>query len=249
MSQTLEIPIKPTNIFATLQADILRLQGFKAAKNRVNDAGIGPFMQAFPNSTFPTNAVHEFVSNQAEDAAATASFLSCLMSLSGMMQSGTALWISANRKIFPPALSSFGLVPDRFLFLHVPKERDMLWAMEEALKCSGLTSVIGEIRFLSFTASRRLQLAVEQSNVTGFILREGINQLNTTACVSRWRITSHPSQSMDDMPGIGFPAWRVELMKVRNGKPGVWGMKWVNKRFEPVYKFSSVSLEHYQKTG
>ena len=38
----------------------------------------------------------------------------------------------------------------------------MLWVIEEALKCEGLAAVIGEIKELSFTQSRRLQLAVEK---------------------------------------------------------------------------------------
>ena len=61
--------------------------------------------------------------------------------------------------------------------------------MEEALKCDGIAAVVGEIQELSFTVSRRLQLAVEQSRVTGFILRNNPRNLNTTACVTRWKIT------------------------------------------------------------
>ena len=41
-----------------------------------------------------------------------------------------------------------------------------MWAIEEALKCDGLAAVIGEMKELSFTNSRRLQLAVEKSHVT-----------------------------------------------------------------------------------
>ena len=106
--------------------------------------------------------------------------------------------------------------------------------MEEALKCDGLSAVIGEMQELSFTASRRLQLAVEQSRVTGFILRHNPRNLNTTACVTRWKITSLPSELADDMPGVGFPRWNVELLKIRNGKPGAWQIEWTAGPF-PAY--------------
>lgn len=46
--------------------------------------------------------------------------------------------------------------------------------MEEALKCGGLAAVVGEVQDISFTASRRLQLAVEQSGVTGFESSRGL---------------------------------------------------------------------------
>lgn len=51
------------------------------------------------------------------------------------------------------------------------KTKDSLWAIEEALKCNALIAVVGEITELTFNDSRRLQLAVEKSHVTGFIHR------------------------------------------------------------------------------
>src|SRR5450631_649056 len=100
--------------------------------------------------------------------------------------------------------------------------------MEEALKCEGLAAVAGEIPHIDFTASRRLQLAVEKSSVTGLLLRHRPRQLNTIACVARWQINPLPSELEDDLPGVGFPRWNVELLKVRNGKPGAWQMEWRN---------------------
>jgi protein ImuA len=102
---------------------------------------------------------------------------------------------------------------------------------------------------ISFTSSRRLQLAVEQSRVTGFILRHASRNLNTTACVSRWKITPLPSEPVEDLPGIGFPFWRVELLRIRNGKPGAWDVKWMHGRFEPVVGVHSPAVDQPRKTG
>ena len=77
--------------------------------------------------------------------------------------------------------------------------------MEEALKCAGLAAVIGELPELSFTTSRRFQLAVEQSRVTGFILRSNPRNLQPNACVSRWKIKSLPSFLKTDSPARLFP--------------------------------------------
>jgi protein ImuA len=218
-------------IIAGLQANILRLQGFKLMKNITTDTGLGPIKQAFPNATFPLGCVHEFLSTYEESAAASSGFIAGLLS-SLMANSGTSLWISSSRTLFPPALKTFGIHPDRFIFIDLKKEKDVLWAMDEALKCGALTAVVGEMKELSFTASRRLQLAVEQSEVTGFILRHNSRKPNTTACVSRWRITPLPSGSIDDLPGIGFPKWRVELLRIRNGMPGAWDIHWTNRGFQ-----------------
>ena len=106
--------------------------------------------------------------------------------------------------------------------------------MEEALKCKGLAAVIGELGEINFTQTRRLQLAAEQSRVTGFVLRSDAKKLSATACVARWNISHLPSELEDGMPGVGFPRWNVELLKVRNGNPGSWKVEWSEGRFKPV---------------
>ena len=122
--------------------------------------------------------------------------------------------------------------------------------MEEALKYDGLAAVIGEIDELSFTASRRLQLAVEQSRVTGFVIRRHSNSLHTTASVARWKITSLPSEP-GDIPGVGFPRWNVELLKVRNGKPGQWQVEYADDRLWPITKIATIPItpKHQKNTG
>src|SRR5690606_34274184 len=85
-----------------------------------------------------------------------------------------------------------------------------------------------------FVQSRRLQLAVEKSRVTGLILRCNPRIVGSTACTARWRIRSLPSVLEDGLPGVGFPRWEVELLKVRNGNPGCWQLEWSHERFVPV---------------
>ena len=241
--------IKRADIFETLKTDILRLEGFKPFGNAGVDVGLGPIKEAFPNGSFPLGAVHEFLSGNSEEAAATSGFVAGLLSPL-MRSSGTTLWISSSRTLFPPALKSFGMQPDRLIFIDIKKDRDVMWATEEALKCGALTAVVGEMKEISFTASRRLQLAVEQSQVTGFILRgNSRNHVNTTACVSRWKITPLPSVPVsngieEDLPGIGFPQWRVALLRIRNGRPGVWDIRWMNGQFQTFNKTNNISQEN-----
>ena len=36
------------------------------------------------------------------------------------------------------------------------------------------------------------------------------------------------------MPGVGFPRWQVDLLKVRNGNPGSWTVEWSKRRFNTI---------------
>ncbi len=234
-------------IIAQLQKDILPLQGFKPVAGNIGfDGGLGFIKHAFPNASFPLGAIHEFFCTGAEDVSASSGFIACIVSAI-MQKGGVSIWISSSRMIFPIALKSFGIEPDKIIFINVQKEKEIVWVMEEALKCEGLAAVIAETPELSFTASRRLQLAVEQSRVTGFIIRRNPRNL-ATACVTRWKITPLPTNSAEGLPGIGFPGWNVELLKVRNGTPGQWHLEWAG-RFRHVLKLASINRQQQSKTG
>ncbi|MCF0071121.1 Error-prone repair protein ImuA [Dyadobacter sp. CY261] len=244
-------PARKNGLFNKLQEDILALQGFRTSVGASKiDFGLGVMNAAFPNGAFPTGAVHEFISTNAETAAATTGFMAGLLGKL-MGDFGICLWIGIKPIVFPAALKIFGIEPHRVIFIDLSKEKDVIWAVEEALKCESLAAVIGELREITFTESRRLQLAVEQSRVTGFIHRNNPRAVNTLACVSRWQITPMTSQIEAGMPGVGHPCWHVELQKIRNGEPGEWEMEWVAGHFEYLEKdiADPTTVYHLLQTG
>ncbi len=244
--------MKPNHseILAQLQKDILQLQGFKILEPEKDiHPGLGMINQSFPNSIFPIGAVHEFISAEPEDSAATSGFISGLLNTI-MKKGGAVVWISSSRMLFPPALKIFELEPDRIIFVDLQQEKDIPWVMEEALKCGVLAAVVAEIRDLSFTTSRRFQLAVEKTRVTGFLLRRNLSAPNTIASIARWRITPLPSSTEAGMPGVGLPRWKVELLKIRNGKPGSWSIEWSAGRFRHIAEQEeTLLLQEKRKTG
>jgi protein ImuA len=243
------MPPVNSHIIASLQKEILSLQGFKPAwKKGQFSFGLGPMRYAFPNHHFPTGAVHEFLCEGPESLASSNGFIMALSSKL-MALGGAAVFIAPSRTVFPPALKSFHIDPAKIIFIELSREKDQLWVMEEALKCEGLAAVIGDIPTLDFTASRRLQLAVEQSRVTGFILRRNTKNLDANACVARWKINPVASAFEDAMPGIAYPRWKVELLKIRNGKPGSWDIEWRNGRFYHLTANASAAPETQKKTG
>lgn len=217
-----------------LKKDILFWQGYEPKKLNVTESmGIGDVVTAFPNGVFPTRGIHEFISSTPEQSAASDGFISGLLAV--LMKSGTCcVWISTSRKLFPASLRTFNVDPERIIFMDVSKEQDVLWIMEEALKCDGIAAVVAEIHTINLTESRRLQLAVEKNGVTGFILRKDERKAVNNMATARWKITPLPSYSEEKMPGIGFPKWNVELLKVRNGNPGSWELCWMGDRFSAV---------------
>lgn len=213
-----------------LRKEILAAEGLtrQTYESRL-DLGLEALEMAFPGQSFPTGCIHEFISPDIESAAATAGFITALLGhIAGA--GGPCIWVSREGRLFAPALRAFGLQPEQVIFITPDKDKDLLWVTEQALKCPGLAAVIADVRDLDLTASRRLQLAVEESRVTGFLHRYHPRLSGHTACVARWQV--HPLSAADTgLPGMGYPRWQVSLLKVRNGKPGSWVLDWTAGRF------------------
>jgi protein ImuA len=233
-------------ILARLQKDILSLQGFKHTAQPVDDIGLGRITEAFPNRAFPFAALHEFHCDSDEALTSSAAFICGI--LSSAIKGRTAIWISGSQTIYPPALQKFGITPEQVIFLHLRKEKEIAWAVEEALKCNALAAVVGEFQELSFTASRRYQLAIENSGVGCFVLRKNPKN-KATAALTRWQVKPLQSKPVADLPGIGHPRWEVSLVKVRNGKPGTWELEWVGRSFRHPSKLSAITHDWKKKAG
>jgi protein ImuA len=230
----LNMPESKAYIISQLRKNLLQWEGYKPpAAGARSLLGLGPVEAAFPNGVFPVAAVHELVCGSSEQAAAGGGLVTGILSVL-MQQGGICVWIGRARRLFAPALAVFGVEPHKVIFISLAKDKDALWVMEEALKCSGLKAVVCEVRELDFKQSQRLQLAVEQSRVTGFVLRNAAAQLGSTACAARWRVKPLPSADLNGLPGLGFLRWQVELLKVRNGQPGKWVLEWKDGCFTPV---------------
>ncbi|MBS1644151.1 MAG: Error-prone repair protein ImuA [Bacteroidetes bacterium] len=227
----MSIQVSKAALIQQLQQDILRLQSGHRQSLPPLHTGLGILEQAFPQQCFPAAGLHELISYAPGHAAATQGFLAGLLQHI-LPQQAYTLWISTWRRLFPPALTAFGLDPSRVIFVDIPRNKEALWAFEEALKSGAVAAVVAEIPNVSFTESRRLQLALEEHQVTGLLHRYQPRSDNTIACVARWKVESAPSLVLGELPGIGFPAWRVQLLRVRNGRPGQWSLAWVDGGFQ-----------------
>ena len=69
-----------------------------------------------------------------------------------------------------------------------------------------------------------------------------------TTSIAKWRVRSKPSVAIDQLPGVGYPSWEVDLCKVRNGQPGSWQLAWSGEHFLDL-SAREVKKEEARKTG
>jgi len=136
-------------------------------------------------------------------------------------------------RIHPPGLPTPSLI-----HVETRDARDALWAMEEGVRCSALSCVIGEIwgdpRALDFTATRRLAVAAERSGVPCWLVRLA-GSANLGGARMRWRVASAPSLLNPlDARAPGSSAWDADLFRARGSPPGRWTIAYEADRFHLV---------------
>jgi len=151
----------------------------------------------------------------------------------------TVLWIAEDMGLiengapYGPGLDDLGLSPERLVRVAAAKFRDVLWTMEEALRCRAVGVVIGEVRSadrLDLVASRRLSLAAGQRDVCAVLLRTTPGT-DASAAATRWIVSAAPSRAS---AGPGPPRFSVHLTRNRRGPVGSWHLEWqrVERRFD-----------------
>ncbi|WP_049973930.1 ImuA family protein [Azospirillum sp. B4] len=179
----------------------------------------------------PRAALHEVAAAGDLDAGAATAFTALLAARLAEQVRGPILWMTRAPDLYAPGLDAQGVGPGRLVVVHAASEVDLLWAMEEALRCPRVGAVVGEAGGLDLTASRRLHLAAEAGGVPGLLLRLGrakgakgaVKSTQASAAVTRWQVSTAPIQD-DGSAASAFtgPAWRVELLRCRGGRPGAW---------------------------
>jgi protein ImuA len=118
--------------------------------------------------------------------------------------------------------------PLRHRLIHVAAKtpEDLLFALEEGVRCRDLAFVIGELagnpRALDLTASRRLSLAAEKHGVPLMLVRlDAARDLSSARM--RWQVRSAPSPAPRwNAFAPGPPVWHAELFRARGHTPGEW---------------------------
>lgn len=178
-------------------------------------------------------ALHEISPALPAHGGAAAGFALALAALAHT-QSRQVLWIQSSfarteaGAPYGSGLDCFGLPMERVLVLVVARGSDVLWAMEEALKCRAVMTVIAEFtddkHSTDLTAMRRLSLAARAGGSLGLLLRHRTSSA-PSAAVTRWEAASALGLR-DRFGGLGRTTFSLSLTKNRYGPCGRWVLPW-----------------------
>jgi protein ImuA len=189
------------DLLLTLRERVRRIERPAAAVHGVLPFGVTAIDRTLPGGGLARGAVHELLGmgGDEEDGALAAAFAAGI--LGRLERDGIVLWCLPRPDLYGPGLAVLGLDPARLVLVRAWRDAEILWAIEEGLRATGVAAVVGEVGAFPAVASRRLQLAAERSGVTAFVLRRWRDGARAArerglpnAAATRWRIAALPSQ-------------------------------------------------------
>ena len=196
---------------AALRAQIGSIERGAAAHHPVLPFGLEAIDAHLPGGGLATGALHEVA--PAGDALAQGAAATLFVASHLARTTGPVLWCLRRRDLFAPGLAGAGLHPDRLIYVEAGSETELLAAVEECARHSGLAGVVGEVRKpLGLTASRRLQLAAEGSGVMTFALHRNRIADQPSAAITRWQVACLPTPPLAVL-GLAPSQWRLSLLR------------------------------------
>lgn len=220
-----------------LREEIARIEGrtrrFASLKESPEKAwafGLPAIDRNLPEEGLSVGALHDFFPEQNVNISAVASLM--LRLILRLSRRGPIVWCQApleareHGRPYAPGFLKSALRPERFVFVALPRPREMGFVLEEALAMAPVAAVIGEGVPLEFTETRRLSLIAGRSGVPCLFLNTDA-VVEASAALTRWRVGPRPGPADPlDPKRPGPPAWGLELTRARGGKPGSWEITW-----------------------
>ncbi len=171
-------PVDEQSVLQRVQSLRDQLDGLTTADDQEEDRRIGTGCEALdrllPGGAFAAGMLVEWL---AEGRGSGAGSLAMVVARQAVLQrQGSLVVVDRWRRFYPPAAVAWGIDPSKLIVVRGDTTKKMaaqeeLWAIDQALRCPGVSAVWTWIDRLDPRAFRRLQLAAETGQTLGLLVR------------------------------------------------------------------------------
>src|SRR5688500_2504040 len=156
-------------LVAVLQRQVQRLEGVRPpAEERLVSTGAPPLDRLLPGGGLRRGSLVEYLSPGAGSGAGT---LALGAAREACRDARALVVVDRCRTFYPPAAAAWGIDLARTLVLQPADDAAKLWALDQALRCPGVSAVFACCGALDVRDFRRLQLAAESGGTLGVLVR------------------------------------------------------------------------------
>jgi protein ImuA len=185
------------------------------------DTGIAALTSLFPGDGLRPGSLLEWLS--AERGSGTGGLVWRLLA-HVMRATGTLVVVDPGGGFYAPAVAALGIDLERVTVVRPGSRADVLWTLEQALRCCGVSGVVCPLEQVNDREFRRLQLAAEAGDNFGMLLRP--SRMCGRSSWADLRLEVSPLLGNVSEPGVcphfvsGGRRLRVELLHCRQGTAG-----------------------------
>lgn len=229
-----------------LRAQLEQKNGSVSVSNETLSTGCQQIDDWLPRGGLRCDAITEWVAEGEGCGASTLSLLTAAMRLSQAESSGGPLVVvsgpASGRRagFYPPAGKALGVPMERLIWVRPKQHADLVWAVDQALRCRSVAAVWAEIGAgLDDRDARRFQLAAEKGGTPGLFVRPAAVRGRPSFAEVRFQVAPLVSDTDHcDLPGGGDRVMQITLDRCRGGKVGQ--QAWV--RLDDRARLQSITL-------
>ncbi len=193
-------------------------------------SGIAPLDQALPGGGLGLGMTHEWILEAGFAPGDWRPPLLLMTWLASRAAADSGLVILIGRRCWTSAwmLRRVGLDLATCILVEPHDEDQRLWAIDQCLRCPGVSAVLADASGLDMGSSRRLQLAAEAGGGLGLLARMPEEVKSLSAAATRWVVSPRVSETKR-------VSWKVELRRCKAGAS--WGL-WSGTRSGSVREWA-----------
>lgn len=162
-------------IVAALQQQVRLIETSRQKADDTISTGYDRFDRFLPTGGFVPGTLVEWLGVGPGSGACTLAMIvarqACNRELLGPA-AGTLVIVDSDNRFYPPAAAALGIDLARTVVVSPRQDRDRNWALDQALRCPGVTAVVAWPDKLPGKTFRRLQLAAESGLTLGLLVRD-----------------------------------------------------------------------------
>lgn len=175
----------------------------------------GPFEALLPPNFGERGGLIEWL---AEGGGHGALWLACKLAAESLPADAALVVVDPSGEFYPPVVAGLGMLLQRLILLRPRSHADVLWGLEQSLRCAGVAGVVCRLGKLDSQSYRRLQLAVEQGGGLGMLVRGAEFHKEPSWADVRLRVSAC-SGAAEGNASEGR-RWHIEVLHCRVGTPG-----------------------------
>ena len=165
-------------------------------KQEIWSTGLDELDHLLPHAGLRGDAITEWVAEADGCGAAALSLITAARRLNSSSGRGPLVVVCSETSFYPPAAIALGIPADRILWVRPAKHADLVWSIDQALRCESVAAVWAHVGLhLDDRDARRFQLAAEAGRTAGLLVRPAVTRGQPSFAEVRFHVASQCGQS------------------------------------------------------